>query len=163
MITLGNKVIVTDPCYNLDVCCNYVINNVLTGQYTTSVKLVDVGSWGNRVAELQAIHINHSQDTFNWELVYDDIGVDSGQCGIYNFLYRLSYGVNVHHSFFYSKACRCTDEESQYGEQDNAGVTSRSGFGDGTYNLYVAKNEDQAVIGIKIVFIEDEESQEDED
>ena len=85
MIKLGHKAIVTDPCYTLDTWCTYIVNNVLPGEYKTSVKLVDGGSWGKRVSELSAIHSEYITTPLEWELVSDNIGVDSGKCGIYYF------------------------------------------------------------------------------
>ena len=163
MIKLGHKAIVTDPCYSLDTWCTYIVNNVLPGEYKTSVKLVDGGSWGKRVGELSAIHSEYTNTPLQWGFVSDNIGVDSGQCGIYDFNYRLAKGNNVHDSLFYKKACKCTDGEDHFGEQEDSGVTSCSGYGDGSYDLYLTKNGDDDVVGIKIVFIEDEESQNDED
>ena len=163
MIKLGHKAIVTDPCYSLDTWCTYIVNNVLPGEYKTSVKLVDGGSWGKRVGELSAIHSEYTNTPLQWGFVSDNIGVDSGQCGIYDFNYRLAKGNNVHDSLFYKKACKCTDGEDHFGEQEDSGVTSCSGYGDGSYDLYLTKNGDDDVVGIKIVFIEDEGSQNDED
>ena len=38
---------------------------------------------------------------------------------------------------------------------NNKCLVSATGFGDGEYNVYVAKNEDDKIIGIQIIFIED--------
>lgn len=161
MIKLGHKAIVTDPCYSLDTWCTYIVNNVLPGEYKTSVKLVDGGSWGKRVSELSAIHSEYITTPLEWELISDNIGVDSGQCGIYDFSYRLSKGNNVHDSLFYKKACKCTDREDYFGEQEDSGVTSRTGYGDGTYDLYMATNDDVDVVGIKVVYIDEDAEDED--
>lgn len=155
---LGHKVIVTDPCYNLDTWCNYIVSNVLPGEYKTSVKLTDGGDWGERVAELIATHIEYTRVTLDWEFVSNQIGVDSGQCGIYDFTYRLKQGNTINNnSLFYKRACKCTDKEERYGEQEDFGVTSCSGYGDGCYDLYIAKNQQKEVVAMKIVFIEEDD------
>lgn len=160
---LGHKVIVTDPCYSLDTWCNYIVSNVLPGEYKTSVKLTDGGFWGERVAELIAINTNYQTQPLRWELVSTDIGVDSGQCGIYDFSYRLSFGNSCQGSFFYKKACKCTDKEERYGEQEDSGVTSCSGYGDGCYYLYIAKNQQKEVVAMKIVFIKEDNLDQEDD
>lgn len=163
MIKLGNKVIVTDPCYRIDTWCNYIVNNVLVGEYNTLIKTFDGGSWGERVKELIVLHKDYKEPhdeeiEYQWKPVSDNIGVDSGQCGVYDLSYRCKTSDDwIHNSEFYKKACKCTDKNEQYGEQDNAGVTSRTGFGDGTYTLFLLENSDGHVVGFRIVYQFDDE------
>lgn len=46
MIQLGEKVIVTDPCYSLTVFGGYnaIVDNVVPGEYETSVETIDCGN-----------------------------------------------------------------------------------------------------------------------
>ena len=46
---------------------------------------------------------------------------------------------------------------------NGVGFVSSSGWGDGGYTCYTAKNEDGQIVGIKIVFIEPDYDDDDED
>ena len=90
LITLGQNVRVSDPCYDDEVWCKTKLTNVLPGTYKVDVEKSDQGSWGNRISILQAVHT----DYVGQNLIWDDsgsIGVDSGQAGIF---YRF-WGWNV--------------------------------------------------------------------
>ena len=90
-----------------------------------------------------------------------DIGVDSGQCGIYDYESVkdiVGAGGWGEKDTFYGQACQCTDAKEKYSELNGYGVVSCSGMGDGSYDLYIAKQDNQ-VVGIKVVYL-DEEDQE---
>lgn len=155
---LTHKAIITDPCYNLDTWCNYIVSNVLPGPYTTTVKLTDEGDCNERVAELLAIHMEYTRVTLDWEFVSNEIGVDSGQCGIYDLHYFMCASQSQQEKEqFLDEVHKHTSSEKQCGEQHGFGVTACSGYGDGCYNLYIAKNQQKEVVAMKIVFIYDEE------
>ena len=44
--------------------------------------------------------------------------------------------------------------ELRAGTIDGKCLVSSSGYGDGMYSLYAARNEDGAIVGLKLVFIE---------
>ena len=164
MIKLGSKVLVSDPRYDYPTWCTKLVENVKPGNYNTNVTYC----YGNMVSELQVIHEDYDIYDLDWYPVVADIGVDSGQCGIFDFEQVkdiIGSGEWDEEDEFYAKACACTDDDKQYGEIGTYGVISRSGGGDGTYDLYVA-DIDGEIVGIKVVFIdseaEDDES-EDED
>ena len=85
-IKLGNKVMVSDPCYGLGTWCQGVLENVLPGTYNCEVEYSDEGDWGTRVAAIEVVHENY--DGF---IVFDsedfEVGVDSGQAGIFDYEY----------------------------------------------------------------------------
>ena len=86
-IKLNKKVVVSDPCYSIPTWCQAVIDNVKPGTYYTTVKKHDAGNWGNRCSMIYAIHedyIDHPNLIKRWEKTNYDIGVDSGQCGIFD-------------------------------------------------------------------------------
>lgn len=44
--SLGNKVIVSDPCYGTDTWCQGVLENVREGFWDAYIKITDEGNWG---------------------------------------------------------------------------------------------------------------------
>lgn len=114
MIELGEKVIVSDPCYKRDVWCMGSVDNVLPGKYRPIVTYSDEGRWGIRVSDLMVIH--ESVDVADLKRRYKQpfsVGVDSGQAGIFcNSIYPEGeigeYGdVNT----FYGQCCDATGGE----------------------------------------------------
>ena len=149
---------VTDPCYKKDTWCAGVISDVKNGIWEAHIKMED------RVAELITYHKDISASTLRkskWMEQGIDVGVDSGQCGIFDDnLYPEGetgeYGDNVS---FYDKCCKMTTESHDAGVLD-FGVVSRSGYGDGSYVCYTLEDVN-GVVGVKIVFID--ENYEDKD
>lgn len=88
-IRLGNKVMVSDPCYGLNTWCQGVLENVLPGTYNCKVEYSDEGSLGVRVAAIEATH----QDCgiYRFEIADFEVGVDSGQAGIFDYEYYAKY------------------------------------------------------------------------
>lgn len=172
-IFLSEEVMVSDPCYQSSTWCQHVLTNVLQGYYQPFCKIQDEGTWGDRNAILLVVHENHQFDDLNWELVDEaTIGVDSGQAGIFSLpTYRNDdYTQHQEHpqegrwvygkmgtndgDKFYDLMCGLTiNTENSWGVYDS-GVVSSSGYGDGSYDLYVAKNHEDKIIAISIVFIE---------
>ena len=161
MIKLGNKVIVSDPCYKLDTWCSKVVD-IKPGNYKTNVYYDNLSSWGNRVSCLEIIHENYDIGEWsNWELITEDIGVDSGQCGFYDYeKYKDSVGIGEYDEkdTFYGRACFLTDQDEQYGIFEQ-GIVSRSGIGDGVYDLFGVK-QDNEYVALKVIFINNEEEEE---
>ena len=168
-ITLGNKVVVSDPCYTIPTWCQAVIENVLPGEYVCYVQKAKKHFWGDRISKLIAIHSDY-QNKNTWIPYPADIGVDSGQAGIFDFnTYRDDeYAKTIPHGDgedlkiedqsgdkWYCKMCSRTLGHTQYGSYPN-GIVSSSGLGDGSYELFVLKHAGQ-IVGFKIDFGVDEE------
>ena len=83
-ITLSEKVRISDPSYRMDTWCAGTLNNVLPGEYECYVQY-----YSNRIARIEVRHIGHT-DIEPTELSDIDVGVDSGQCGIYDLDYFAS-------------------------------------------------------------------------
>lgn len=166
MITLENKVKVSDPCYEYDTWCSTVLENVEPGNYHTFVKYEN-GDWGVRVAELLAIHKRCSYDStsYQWKLENENIGVDSGQCGIFNAnyykiqkklddIFKERNGTEIDSDkWFYGRCCMGTKDPYNWAEIDGEGVVAASGYGDGVYELYTITENDK-IVGFKLVFID---------
>lgn len=171
-ITLGSKVVVSDPCYTIPTWCQAVVENVNPGHYRTHVVKSDQGGWGNRCSHLIAIHEDHchQNEKFQWKRFPASIGVDSGQAGIFSFQsYRKdelpfdTEGYNFGEGWdtekgdkWYRQMCERTLGEEQWGTYDE-GVVSSSGIGDGSYELLVATKKNK-VIGFVINFYLDNRS-----
>jgi hypothetical protein len=163
-IQLTEEVMVSDPCYSVPTWCQHKLTGVLPGTYVTSAfRTKNTGGWGERTAALVAIHEDYLEDTLSWRSVSGaTIGVDSGQCGIFSMdTYRKDevfmekpkfglFGKVEGGDIWYGHMCDRTLSDTQWGTYDN-GVVSSSGFGDGTYNLLVAKHKGQ-IVGIAIDF-----------
>ena len=85
-IELNNKVRISDPCYNIDTWCAGTLEDVLQGKYNCYMQHVDCKDWGIRVASIEVKH-NDYPDVEPTEITNIDVGVDSGQAGIYDLDY----------------------------------------------------------------------------
>ena len=167
-INLGSEVMVSDPCYSVPTWCQHKLTDVLPGEYSsTAFKSDETDGWGMRCAALVAVHKDYLEDELSWRTVTGaTIGVDSGQCGIFDMeSYRndsivdeiITPDSNFHIVFegegekWYEKMCKFTLADQQWGSY-NTGVVSSSGFGDGSYRLLVAKHKGK-IVGIAIDYL----------
>ena len=161
-IKLSDTVMVSDPCYTTDVWCNHILTGVLPGEYLTTVMKSDEGDWGERVGLLVAVRKIYADHTLTWRAVPCDIGVDSGQCGIFSmegyrndelFTGEAECGFKKYEDGdnWYNHMCDMTLSKEQWGAYDT-GVVSTSGYGDGSYRLLVAKYSGD-IVGIGIDFL----------
>jgi hypothetical protein len=173
-IILGSTAIVTDPCYKIPTWCQHIVDNVLPGEYIVDVEKSNQGGWGSRISELSCIHENHINDYLTYKESESIIGVDSGQAGIFDIRsYRndeqsKSYGIEDNFGYrseedgdeWYGIITNLTLGDDQWGTFSH-GVVSSSGYGDGAYTLLLAEV-DGKVVGLKIIFIDDEDLDEDD-
>lgn len=162
----SGKIRVSDPCYKPDTWCAGTFPAKNGTWFASLEMLCDTGGWGNRVAaltirheSLKALMVSPS------EKLGITVGVDSGQCGFYD---EGEYdGIPpVDHDNAtgrYSEMCALTLGDPQ-GGVFNCGVVSSSGYGDGSYDLYIQRDENGDAIAARVVFItDDEEEIDDED
>jgi hypothetical protein len=155
-IQLGKRVRVSDPCYGTCVWCSGVVDNVKEGTYNVDINLSDEGMWGERVKSLTAIHSEYSGHSIIEKAPFE-VGVDSGQAGIYDEdYYRQYHSEDDCNDDWYKEVCDLTDP---FGTKDGKCVVSSSGYGDGGYNCYLLRDKNNEVVGFQIVFIEDEEDE----
>ena len=126
---LGNKVDITDPCYNKGVWC----------RMTTDCK---PGTWYGYAT----ISDDRKDPEPDWELI-GDIGVDAGMAGF--FRDKPDYTDEEWYQF-----CSRFDHRKCYTGLDY-GVASESGYGDGSYDVYA--NADRSAFMIEFLYDEDEE------
>jgi len=168
---------VTDPCYDATTECAGTISKVLNGQWKGFTIKSDEGDWGKRVAALFVHHeswIGRVPTTVeeienDMEMTEFDIGVDSGQAGIFDADEFNRQALHIDHSnndesnkhnAFYSLACEVNNGPEGAGSV-GFGINSCSGYGDGGYDCYHLTNDGGEVEAIAIVFIPTEEDQED--
>lgn len=85
-IELGEKVVISDPCYDLDVWCNGVLANVKPGTWHTKAENANINGWGDRCSALIAWHESVDEpNNKDFEETNIDVGVDSGQAGIFDY------------------------------------------------------------------------------
>lgn len=147
---------VTDPCYDGLYWTSGIIgiiNNARKGKW----KGVVTSPWGmqGRVAELQIVQENYTTASKMWESAGFSVGVDSGQAGFFD---AALYPEWSEENNFYDTICKGTLSENQYAVVP-FGIASSTGYGDGEYKCYVAKNIEGEVIAAKIVFIGDEDEE----
>lgn len=173
-IYLGKSVVVSDPMSGGDMSyldMRVILKNVLSGYYKVVVKRVDTGKYGIRNSIVSVIHTGClDKKKLIWKKYKDDVGVDSGQAGIFDeksykndgsvaFLPWIKkrapwkYDNNKSGGMWYMKMSDMTlNSKEKWGIYDN-GVVSSSGFGDGNYPIYIAKDEKRRIIGIAIDFL----------
>lgn len=159
-------VLVTDPCYAKDTWCLGKVDNAKIGVWEAYILLSDEGRWGMRVATLVTYHrdqIKHiSSDSCLWQKTDHDIGVDSGQAGVFNadlIPDESSQRDNPEWSSWYNSLY----EEGCKAKVIEGGVVSSTGYGDGSYNSYTVTDTHGEVIAIKIEFITEDEDEDEID
>lgn len=170
--SLGTKVMVSDPCYSLGTWCQGVLENVKSGIWEAYLKMSDEGDWGIRVAELITVNSEHYKEH---PIIMDEhqefeVGVDSGCAGIFDYEYYCKYHTEDEKDKRWYETIICnqffpTHNSSGWKNSiftDSEGVASSSGYGDGGYDCYVARNDEGEIIGIRIVYISEEEINEEE-
>lgn len=165
----SDQVIVSDPSYDYDprehmpnsklMKLNVVIINVMKGNWNAYVTVLE--NEKDRNAELISIHENENICYIkeNQWIKIDEIGVDSGQAGIYDLKYFQNLPKYTKDSW-YKMNSEITLKEPNYAGVIPHGAVSSSGYGDGLYPVYIIKNKNGKITAIKINFIFEEESQE---
>lgn len=109
-ITLGSKVIVSDPCYNLGTWCQGVLENVLPGEYNCSYNFDENEG---RVSYMYVSHNSLDEKTVRNIVAYTEaedfeVGVDSGMAGIYDYDYYAAHHKDDLDKEWYAKVYEAT-------------------------------------------------------
>lgn len=179
----SGKVIVSDPCYEVDNGGNHTLQNVKNGIWTTTKINSDEGEWGIRTASIEA-YIDQTPKEHEYQLEFNaDVYVDSGQAGFFdldgyrNLSLFTAELPPVYPGFEPEENLPAEEKDAEtfYGICCNItlrnktgvlpyGIVSDTGYGDGSYDLFLRKDEHGLVTAMKLVFIdEDEEEEEDYD
>jgi len=149
----SGKVVVSDPCYDRDVWCKGIIEDVRNGEYKAKIICSDnTGGWGKRCFYLIA-HLDSFPYPFHdnplWEKESFEVGVDSGQAGIYDEAEYKGGEDDYGDGGWYDQNCNLTSDIEnktlRLGGVLSGGVVSSSGCGDGGYDCYTIKKDGQVV------------------
>lgn len=176
VIQLGSVVRVSDPCYTDDVWCVVKLKDVMPGNYVVDVSKEDGRPSSITVYHQQFKSSNLFSPYYNLEFI-GEIGVDSGQAGFFDEtsyrkddLFRNKLGGEFSRQFspekdgdiWYGAMCDMTLSGDLWGSY-SSGVVSQSGWGDGSYPLYVKRAPNGKIVAMRLVFISDEDQDEDGD
>jgi hypothetical protein len=173
-ITLSHNVIVSDPCYTRETWCQGKLQ-IKPGRY---IPTLTYSPLEERVSTLTVVKEDQNGVLLNWEITDFEVGVDSGQAGIFcDSIYpNGETGDYGDLQSFYGKCCEATlgegyrkreEWERNGGKEEppewiqggtvlDQGVVSSSGYGDGGYECEVAKNKSGEIIAIRITYIPEE-------
>ena len=149
---MGEKALVTDPCYTLALSDCRAELRVRPGRWKAAIEQLE-----SRCDRLIAWHSDFSQPT-NWDHFSSRILVDSGQVGIFTkekYPQGDTTGDSGDQTSFYGRACAATGSADCF-DFIEEGVVSTTAYGDGRYDCYVhIKNGD--VVGIMVDYVGTEE------
>lgn len=161
-IELNGKVVVSDPCYTHGTWCATALQNVKPGTWYVESWEAYEDSWDGHMLVVR--HESYKEHVFPKKSLDAVLGIDSGQVGIYDMeefrnddvVEKLKEaGVDtpigvLEDDVWYSYACHLgyTPPAKIVGN----GVTSTSGYGDGTAQLLVDYNSKGQIIRIGVNF-----------
>lgn len=158
-VTSG-KLVLSDPCYGLDVWCMEKVDGVKKGTWKFYGIQSDEGPFGSQISAIYAVHTDAETVSVDVEDI-DDLGVVSGQFGVFDVdFYRNDsqfpddFVPKVEAGDKFYRACRdLTLSDMSGGVLKGGGVVS-SGYGEGCYDggLYLWEGE---IVGVFVSFIED--------
>ena len=174
-IELGGYVYVTDPSYSPGIWCQALIKNVKSGKYHAFMNKVTIPNWGRVVSELWVCHEDSTKDFPNTFVDGVEIGVDSGAAGIFDreyyekhhqvngeldekwcdrqFNLRYEYDIDGNKMEYDDDGIQLRERRDGVAIDGKACV-SFSGYGDGSYELYVTTDDNGNVVSIGIKFLE---------
>lgn len=158
----SGKMVVSDPSYQRGTWCMLEDEPVGKGQWHVHVVTTDEEGWGRRPARIVLTREKDKLSADFGEKLKADIGVDSGQAGIFDSeIYHNDEKAVAPFSDLrpeepWSSMClqRTMDTADLCGLVPN-GVVSLSGFGDGSYRLWKLKK-GRRVVQWTLVFISPE-------
>ena len=153
-ITSG-KVTVSDPCYRPGTPGPVIFENVKNGKYI--FYLDENKQYTNR--SLIVIHEDYTKTPLYYESGFVDLGVDSGQLSVVDGKYYEENGgvkdvFNFDDGSFYSDCCHITNYHGvgviSGTTHHGVGVVSETTYGDGSYQVDVARNEVGKIIAFRV-------------
>ena len=150
-LMFGPKIDITDPCYDRDVWCRMNDVEIVPGDYTAIAYLKDTGGWGKRVATL-GIYLNGIVPKVqDMHMFREGIGVDAGMAGFFEG--KPDFTDDQWGNF--CDMCRDAGYPSVFCEDHGLfhGFCSSSGYGDGGYPVFVARNAKGEICALEIRFL----------
>lgn len=141
--TTREVLVVSDPCYKLGTWCMGEVFDAKLGLWNAGVGIANMGKWGRRIAYLAAFHRDCPDiKTLEVHEAKFEVGVDSGQAGIFDFDHYQDQTVIPDQSLsefgdpWYTCCCHQTLNTEHHAGVIPYGVVASSGFGDGAYTCY---------------------------
>lgn len=146
----NGQLVITDPCYSSGTWCALWNLKARPGEWTAKVRITD-----EVPGRLEVRHPDFKDVGFlPWEFI-GKAGVDSGQLGVFaahRYPTTEETGEFNDLNTFYGRCCAMTLTGPQWGILEE-GAVSRSGNGDGVYNVYGAHDYHGILVGVKVVFL----------
>lgn len=179
-LTLGKEVIVSDPCYEpgmrLAAEITAEISSMLPGEYTCFIQMSNEEEWGRRVSRLKITRDGYAGRQAFRVRIFQNIGVDSAQCGFFDKDYFVSVYKNrsegsrdawyekVYHATYRDDLSMCWKMPAEKrppegcshftgGTVDGKCAVSSSGYGDGMYVCSAKEDEDGNVFELILRYI----------
>lgn len=155
----GDKLIVSDPCYHRDTNGPRVLSNAASGAWAVTTAIHTEGRQRFN-SKLEARLAPFPADDCTWRHVLWDATVDSAQMGVFD---EACYPQDAerrdddyqNRKSFYARACAATERVAGGGAIAE-GIVVSSGYGDGRYPVFVAEDTQGRVVGVRVVFIDDD-------
>lgn len=153
VIQLGATAIVADPCYDIEEEVGVVLlEGLREGDWLCSAKKDAY----ERTTELVLMHEEYKRKKIEEHI--GSIAVDGGAAGVWDATYysenQKDYKKPINNDWF-KAVMRIVLREPYWGTMDDKGVLSDTGYGDGWYPVFVARNKEGEIVGIKIRYIID--------
>ena len=156
----SNKLVISDPCYPLDIWCQGILNNVKNGKWEGYVEYQDNGKMCKSVIACHSDNKINKWARKHFSVCDFTVAVDSGQAGIFDFDSYKNDSVATNplptsictEEKWYSNCCDATLSQERAGIV-REGVVASSGYGDGSYLAYIDQAEDGKIVAVEIAFI----------
>ena len=162
---VSGKLRITDPCYDTSVWCSGELDDVKTGRWYAKIEKCNLGKWGSRIQSITAFHSTYDNNDATPIIANFEVGVDSGQAGIFDSRYyqdasvfenEIDEDTDDKNEKWYNRVSARTLSDERAGVIPYGAVSS-SGFGDGSYTCRYIQDENGEVVWVSIEFITDEE------
>lgn len=149
-LVFGEEVYITDPCYQTNVWCNQLVQDVKKGIWSIEYKK------NEECVILQLFHVDYGKEIFK-NGVYDrkeistELGVDSGTIGVFDKDYyeKYHYPNSIDEEWYNKYVCE-SDVNNHINITNSYGVFVSTFAGDGEYYATLFYK-DNKVCGIQIV------------
>lgn len=161
-VTLGEKVIVSDPCYSVNAWCNITLNDVLPGEYAIEFYKATTCLFIGHAFCLT--HSKYKAEVFPKQKHLGTLGIDSGQVGIFPFddfrndnsipenWKNWPLGDDIEKDWYHAvMAFSGFNNKKPYTKMGNC-FNSESGYGDGSAELRFDRNSKGQIYRIAVVF-----------
>ena len=151
-VRYGTRIRVSDPCYNMDTWCAGTLDNVLPGEYLCTAEVAYTGKKnGGCVSALQVRHADYPEAVPDELVTSFEAGVDSAQLGFFDEKYFAENVSRKDWKNWYGEVREATSHMA--GTLAGCSCVSVTGYGDGCYPVYIARNSSGKIIAVKAVFL----------